>query len=263
MACCVLVAMIVARLRRVLGFGGAKRSGGPSLLLLLGFAAVEFGTAWALARGLTAPDSGAGFAHRHHDGGGSGSHLVLMAQLLLLGVLVPLALAWTLPARDSGRRPWARRQLIAATVAAPGVMWFWHLPAVHEQAGSTGWEIARGVSVLVSGYAFWRAVLGTGHRVAPAAARQLALVVAGQASALLGLALLLTTDAMHDGADGLGSLSAVADQRAAGLLMLAVDLLVTVPLLARLNSRRAAEVPASGSRTPATQSSSTPKNSLS
>ncbi|GAA0616849.1 hypothetical protein GCM10009547_18700 [Sporichthya brevicatena] len=233
MACCLLVAMMIARLRRALGLGDGARSRGPSLGLLLGVAVVELGTAWAIARGLTAPGTG----HQH---GGSGSHLVLMTQLVALGVLVPLVLALLLPASDPQPRPGARRQLFAAAVAAPTVMWLWHLPDVHGAVEEATGEIVRAISVLVTGYVFWRCVLGTGHRVAPPAARQIALVLAGQANALLGLALLLTTDPMHGGTDGFGGLSVVADQRLAGLLMLVVDLGVMIPLLARLDAARRA-----------------------
>ena len=198
MACCVLVAMIIARLRQLLGLGGPQRGGvrssGPSLVVLLGLAAAELGIAWAIARGLTDP------THRHqHAMDGPSSHLALMAQLTMLGVLVPLLLAWLVPAnsagRQSGPRPWARRQLLATTIAAPTVLWFWHLPALHDELGSgRRLEVLPILTVLVTGLLFWRCVLGTGRLAAPPGARQIALVVAGQANALLGLALLLTTD---------------------------------------------------------------------
>jgi putative membrane protein len=167
-----------------------------------------------------------------------------MAQLTVLGIGVPLLFAWLLPARDRGPRPWARRELVAATVAAPAVMWFWHLPGRHDNLVAHGWlKVLPAVSVFVTGVVFWRLVLGAGRRVAPPGARQIALVVAGQASALLGLALLLTTSPLHGGTDGLWGLSAVADQRLAGVLMLVVDLGVMVPLLAALNDARRASTP--------------------
>lgn len=246
MACCVLVAMIVAQLRRLLGIGPRRngvRPGGPSVVVLLGLAAVEIGIAWAIARGLTDP--------MHHMAGSS-SHLALMAQLTLLGVLVPVLLARRFPAQQSGPAPWARRQLFAATLAAPAVLWFWHLPAMHDELGSgRHLHLLPAVTVFLTGYLFWRAALGTGRRVAPPAARQIALVAAGQASALLGLALLLTTDPLHGGTHGLWGLSALSDQRLAGALMLVVDLGVTVPLLAALNTQRRAGAPRITLRMPA------------
>jgi putative membrane protein len=206
--------------------------------VLLVLAAIELGIAWGIARGLTDP------THAHMQMAGPTSHLALMAQLTLLGVLAPLLLAWQLPASSPGARPWARRQLMAATIAAPALMWFWHLPAMHDELGSgRRLEPLPMVTVFLTGLLFWRGVLGTGRRVAPPAARQIALVVAGQATALLGLALLLTTDPLHGGTDGLWGLSAVNDQRLAGLLMLVVDLGVTVPLLASLNAQRKAGAP--------------------
>lgn len=237
MACCVLVAMIVARLRQLLGLGGPTRKGGPSLVLMLGLAAVELGIAWAIARGLT-EDAGMSM----HPMADETSHLVLMLQLMLLGVGVPVLLARLFPARDRSYRPRARRQLFAATLAAPTVLWFWHLPAAHDHTGSA-WQLVRGGTVLVTGVAFWRCVLGAGRRVAPPAARQIAVIVAGQANALLGLALLFTTDPLHGGGDGLWGLSAVADQRAAGALMLVVEIGVMVPVLASLNAQRQAARP--------------------
>ena len=84
MACCVLVAMIVARLRQLLGLGGPKPSAGPSLVVLLGLAAGELGIAWGIARGLTE----GGPSHPHHVDGPT-SHLALMVivsvGLMLIG----------------------------------------------------------------------------------------------------------------------------------------------------------------------------------
>jgi cytochrome c oxidase assembly factor CtaG len=123
---------------------------------------------------------------------------------------------------------------------------------MHDELGSgRQLNLLPAATVLMTGYLFWRCALGTGHRVAPPAARQIALVVAGQASALLGLALLLTTDPLHAGSDGLWGLSAVNDQRLAGLLMLVVDLGVMVPLLAALNAQRSAPRPQITLRMPA------------
>lgn len=247
MACCVLVAMIIARVRQLLGLGGQKPSAGPSLGLLLGLGAVELAVAWAIARGLTDPA-----ASHVHGAQGPTSHLAVMAQLTALGILAPLGLARVLPAGASEVRPWARRQLLLVTIAAPAVMWFWHLPAMHDELGSgRRLEPLPMLTVFLTGLLFWRAVLGTGRRVAPPAARQLALVVAGQATALLGLALLLTTDPLHAGGDGLWGLSAVADQRLAGVLMLVAELGVMVPLLASLNAQRKVFAPQVTLRMPA------------
>src|SRR4051794_38494479 len=105
MACCVLVAMIIARVRQLLGFGAPQRNAaspsargfggrvarttGPSLVVLLGLAGAEFGLAWAIARGLTDP------MHRQMPVmAGPSSHLAVMAQLTVLGVLAPLLVAW-------------------------------------------------------------------------------------------------------------------------------------------------------------------------
>jgi cytochrome c oxidase assembly factor CtaG len=238
MACCILVAMIVGRLRQLLGLGGPDRSGGPRRILLLEVAAVELATAWAIGRGLTARTmTSAG--HNVHGPTGSTSHLALMAQLTSLGLVVPMLLARLRPAGEPALRVGARRQLFAATVAASAVMWFWHLPSVHEPVDAhPSLAIVRALSVLVTGFAFWRCVLGTGRRSAPAAARLIAVVLWAQAGALLGLALLLTTDPMPGAHVGLRGLSAVNDQRAAGLLMLIVDLVVTVPLLGALEAQR-------------------------
>jgi cytochrome c oxidase assembly factor CtaG len=238
MACCVLVALIVARLRQLLSLGGPDRSGSPSLVRLLGVAAVELAAARLIAGGLTGQTMDSPM-HDAHGPLGSTSHLALMAQLTSLGLVIPLLLTRLRPAGEPGARVGARRQLFAATIAASAAMWFWHLPSVHEQVDAhASLPIVCALSVLVTGIAFWRCVLGTPRRSAAPGARLIALALWAQASALLGLALLLTTDPLPGAHHGLWGLSTVNDQRAAGALMLAVDLVVTVPLLAALDAQR-------------------------
>ncbi len=164
------------------------------------------------------------------------SHLAMMAQLMALMVLAPALLALTTRAplnRNPSRR--GSGHLIAASgIAYVAVLYFWHVPAVHQSMmANRAIQAALVASVAVTGLLFFRTVLGQcAAGAGPAASRTVLLV--GGASGILGLALLLSPYPLMSSDMSPWGLGPVADQRLAGVLMMLVDLLVFIPLARRL-----------------------------
>ncbi|GHE41594.1 cytochrome c oxidase assembly protein [Streptomyces capitiformicae] len=143
------------------------------------------------------------------------SHLAAMAQLELLTTLAPVLLVRGWPERS-------RSSSLPTALAAAGlwsaVVYLWHIPAVHH-ADFAGAAVLMPLSYLCAGLLLWRC----------AGERPAVLLAAQEAVALLGLALLLAPSPLYG--------TALADQRAAGVLMMLVDSVVLAVLLLRLTGR--------------------------
>lgn len=173
----------------------------------------------------------------------SQSHLVLMGQLMLLMAVAPALFASTLA------RP-ARAGSGLALVAAGGyliALYGWHLPSAHRAAMSDpGWDWVLVASIAAAGLLFWSV----------ARSNLPALLVVGAGSGLLGLALTASQQPLFAMARSPLGLGALTDQRLAGLLMMAVDVLVLVPMAARAADAEtaiAAPAAASVARHPASE----------
>jgi cytochrome c oxidase assembly factor CtaG len=168
------------------------------------------------------------------------SHLAYMVQLELLMVVAPVLLV--VGVRDLRRghdRP--RGLMLAAPLVWAGVLVAWHLPGLHESVGT---EPVRLASFVAGGLVLWWCVL---DRHVPAGdiavddrrARGRVLLVALEASALVGLTLLVAPAPLYaDMAMGWAGLSPMADQRAAGALMMVVEIIVAAIWVLRGAARR-------------------------
>lgn len=150
-----------------------------------------------------------------------------MAQHEVLATVAPVLLVLGVP-------PWRPRT--GATWRAltdpvlGGVVWgaaviVWHLPAPHAAAASSWWvgEL-RAATLLGAGVLLWLALVRPAReRAADVVPRLAAVGVAMAACGAVGAVLLMWTEPIygHGGALGLGVL---ADQRAAGAVMMAVDM---------------------------------------
>jgi putative membrane protein len=168
------------------------------------------------------------------------SHLVLMAQTMLLLVVAPALLAVALQAGSAHaggpRAGWSSRLGPLPWLAAGAylvVLYGWHLPVAHTGAiNDQGVDWLRIASTTGAGLALWRFVVSDRVR---ASDRLAALITVGAGSGLLGIAFLLSPRALMPMATGstLGW-SALTDQRLAGLLMMAVDVAVLLPVAGRV-----------------------------
>jgi hypothetical protein len=166
------------------------------------------------------------------------SHLVLMAQTMLLIVAAPALLMSTLartstaPVRPGSVRPGSSQRVLAplAAVGYVAVLYLWHVPTVHETAMTRpGLDSLRIATSAIAGLLVWGLLLGH-QRPAAARSRLVALIVIAIPSGVLGLGLIVATHPLFQmsGALPLG-MSPVTDQRLAGVLMMIVDVLVLVP----------------------------------
>lgn len=169
------------------------------------------------------------------------SHLAMMAQVELLGTVGPVLLALAAAPMIRHRRagPTATGPLLglAGAVVWVGVLYWWHLPGAHAYS-SVETAITRPVSLLLAGLLLWGTCLGTIASATTYRSRFLHLLFAQEMAAVLGLALIISSSPLL-GMHG-GPLSPIVDQRAAGLLMMAVDVAVAIPVL-RWLARRAAD----------------------
>lgn len=150
----------------------------------------------------------------------AGSHLVLMAQTMVLMVIAPALLMSALARRDSvpGLGPLAAGAYLV-------VLDVWHLPATHAAAMTNpGWDWIRIATTIAAGLLFWAAARTS---LAP-------LIVVGAGSGLLGLALVAGPQPLFAMTGHSLGLTVLADQRLAGLLMMALDLTVLLPGIGRL-----------------------------
>jgi putative membrane protein len=123
----------------------------------------------------------------------------------------------------------------------------WHLPAVYDATlDDARLHLLRQATLVVAGVVFWGAVLGRRGAVEQ---RIAALGVAMAASGVLGAAL-LWSDAVLYRADPWPGLSPVADQRLAGLLMMALDMPVLLAALGAVVARWARRQPSLGEAAP-------------
>jgi putative membrane protein len=150
------------------------------------------------------------------------SHLVLMAQTMVLMVLAPVLLITAFAERRRGNH------LGLALLAAGGylsVLYLWHVPGPHDAAMSNlGWDWIRVATCAAIGVLFWSA----------ARTNLPALLLAGGGSGLLGLALVVGPQPLFAMTPALPGLTTLADQRLAGLLMMIVDVVVVLPMASRL-----------------------------
>jgi len=174
------------------------------------------------------------------------SHLVLMAQLMLLLVVAPAALmvafigrapavsgapavfgAWT---GRGGRFVKAAAVCVAALYLL--VLFGWHLPSAHRAAmADPGVDWVRLATSVAAGLALWSFLL-SGARVG---ARLAALLAVGAGSGLLGIAFLVSPRPLFQmAASAPLGLSPLTDQRLAGLVMMAIDLAVLLPVASEL-----------------------------
>jgi hypothetical protein len=151
------------------------------------------------------------------------SHLVLMAQTMVLMLLAPVLLITAFAERRRGSH------LGLALLAAGGylsVLYLWHVPGPHDAAMSNlGWDWIRVATCAAIGLLFWSA----------ARTSLPSLLLAAGGSGLLGLALVIGPQPLFAMAPALPGLTALADQRLAGLLMMIVDVVVLLPMASRLS----------------------------
>jgi putative membrane protein len=115
-----------------------------------------------------------------------------------------------------------------ATALWVAVVLGWHLPAVYDATLDDGrLHLARQVSLVAAGVIFWIAVVGGPRSVGAVQQRIAALGVAMASSGVLG-AFLIWSNAVvypeHTGADLWFGLTPLADQRLAGIVMMALDM---------------------------------------
>jgi hypothetical protein len=278
--CCLtlvrLLGMLLRPMRQRTGTPQATTEPGTPTRMLALIAGGELLLA-ALAVSATTPLDPSGAAHVH--GGHAeasfaarlltpSSHLLLMIQVELLTVVAPIAL-WLLvrpmvsrrrPAAEcaecpdegivaelSGGRPRALTVAVLAALAYPAVIIGWHLPAVHAlthpgTADAPAVAVVRAVSLLAAGLVLWVVVLGP-QPTLPGRTRALVAATALELTALPGLALLLAITPLYGATTGAFGLSALADQRIAGALMMLVDLPIALVLARRLRTADASAEP--------------------
>lgn len=165
------------------------------------------------------------------------SHLVGMAALEALLVGVPLLLVATVrreqpTAGSRHSRIWTAGVLVAVALDSALLIGL-HLPAVHDHGAHLDiLPLWLTLLVVVTGLAYWGAILLTAGRVGPAWRRG-ALIIGQEVAAVLGLAAVLRPSAHTHHPNALG-LSSAMDQRLGGVLMLVACAAVTLPLAKRL-----------------------------
>jgi cytochrome c oxidase assembly factor CtaG len=172
--------------------------------------------------------------------GARSSHFVFMTQLELLAVVAPILIVLGIRRRWRGTAVGEALGHLApaAAVASVVTVTVIHLPRVH--AAMTTSAVLQACALLAvsgTGALVWLAVLADPS--AEGALRRLAsALVSQEAMAIIGLVLLLSPQvlfATHQMRPA--GMDPMLDQRTAGAVALAVDLLVTVPVLIRLATR--------------------------
>ena len=172
--------------------------------------------------------------------GARSSHFVFMTQLELLAVVAPILIVLGIRRRWRGTvtgEALSRLAPVAAAASALTVAVI-HLPAVH--AAITTSAVLQACALLAvggTGALVWLGVLA--DPLADGASRRLvSALVSQEAMAIIGLVLLLSPHvlfATHQ--TRLAGMDPLLDQRLAGAVALAVDLIITVPVLIRLAAR--------------------------
>jgi hypothetical protein len=173
------------------------------------------------------------------DQAGSRMHIVMMAQLMVLTSATPLLLLLAMPANwrerigVSGASAWACAiAILAVTVAL-------HVPRIHHLVSAEpglGWQWL--VLLGVTG-ALTALLLGPGLSLLRGHGNVLAAGLALGVMGVLGLAMLLSPRDLYAELHASRTfISPVVDQRLAGLLMMAYDAMVLLPVLAGIGARQ-------------------------
>jgi hypothetical protein len=166
-------------------------------------------------------------------------HLMGMIQLELIAVIAPALIAQGLGPL-LGTREAAKANTIAALILLvgllgyPGVIVAMHLPAIHTAAmDSPRITVTFLIAAGVCGVALWTVTLSP---VLPFSrgVRAATLLWTMEIACLVGLALAVAPWTLYPHVMAAGPLSALADQRLGGALMLTVDLIIALPALIRL-----------------------------
>jgi len=167
------------------------------------------------------------------DQAGSRMHIVMMAQLMVLTSATPLLLLLAMPAkwreRIGVRGGWAWACAIGSLAAVVAL----HIPRIHHLVSAEpglGWQwlFLLGVTGVLTAM-----LLGPGLHVQRRAGSILAASLTLGVMGVLGLAMLLSPLDLYAGFHtSRAFISPVLDQRLAGLLMMAYDALVLLPVLA-------------------------------
>lgn len=156
----------------------------------------------------------------------AGTHLLLMAVIEVCLVLAPLAIVGTRRRDEASDDVWtvARAAIAGLTAAAAAFLLITlHLHVTHDwYRGPDGlaWWLAP--TLMTVGLGFWSSMLR--FRL-PQAVRSVLFVVVLETGAVIGLVLLVANHAVMDMSPGLG-LGVLVDQRLAGALMMAIDLVL-------------------------------------
>lgn len=172
----------------------------------------------------------------------AGSHLMLMAQIMLLLTVSPALVLAAVTGRPAGSRSvrsgvgWLAPAVAAVYLA---VLFAWHLPGAHRAAMvDAGIDWLRIASLAAAGLVLWGFVFGATRT---AAVRLGVLLAVGAGSGLLAIAFLVSDRALLPMATAAPfGLTALTDQRLAAVVMMAVDVAVLLPVAAALLSRAAA-----------------------
>lgn len=170
---------------------------------------------------------------------GRGSHLAFMVQLeLLMNVAPPLVLIGLSPMLDrvpSAKKGSAGRSRMPIFALGLGAwlcaMYAWHLPALHALGmGSRAAVAVQLSSFAVAGLLFWLPMVGSPRvsgRVG-VVGKLVYLALAQVGAGVLAAALIWSPAELyaHGQAAGLFGLSALADQRLSGVVMMVMDMLV-------------------------------------
>ncbi|WP_067650563.1 cytochrome c oxidase assembly protein [Nocardia harenae] len=157
------------------------------------------------------------------------SHLAMMIRLMLLLVIAPSLLASLVYRHRRAPAAVVRRLAIPAALGYALIMLLWHLPTPATGPGSALFALL----TFAAGVALWVGVLGDPDPV-HATPQRVAVYLAGIPAGLIGLALILAGEPILPGHPHAGAgLSAVADQRAGGLLMMIVEAIFLLPVLTR------------------------------
>lgn len=165
-----------------------------------------------------------------------------MLQHLVVMNVAALLLAVGLPRQWSGRGPVV---LIALTLLQMAALWIWHAPALFEAAHhSVLLQTLMQASLFLVALFFWRCVLAQPPRSGwPAIG---ALLVTAKTFCLLGAILAFSRRPLYvlHGFAGEETVSALADQQLAGMLMISSCVLVYVAAAVTLFARWLESIPA-------------------
>ncbi|MCX2930616.1 cytochrome c oxidase assembly protein [Mycobacterium sp. CVI_P3] len=169
------------------------------------------------------------------------SHLVAMAALEVVLVAAPLLALSVLRRGERPRTrmrsgPWIAAVFVGLTLYV-GFLVALHLPGVHDRGGHAAavpeWLVA---AAFVIGTSYWAAIL-LAAGVVPHRIRRGALIIGQEVAVILGLAALFLPSPFMTHPIPLG-ISAAADQRLGGVLMVLTCAAVSLPLLRTIDAQR-------------------------